>query len=243
MAVKRPQVSFARSNLTCNHFFIELKIRNMKKFTLLLCAILFAGVSVLNGQVVKGKISVGATSYALGLPTASNSGLMSLGFGTSTSNFGYGETKTKLTGFNLQPKVGYLITDQFSAGLELLTSINSSKDEDEDGKDIESLILIGPFVRYYFPISKNYLYVEGEFGLGSYKYKWTGEDSYDEKYNVTAFGLGAGIFIPTGSKAGFDVSLGYQSYNAKYSEDSDVTMKSNSFGAKAGFLIMLGKDL
>ncbi len=220
-----------------------LKTTTMKKFTLLLCAIIIAGVSTINGQVIKGKISVGATSYALGLPITSNAGLMSLGFGTSTHNNGFGETKYKVTGFNMQPKVGYMITGQFSAGLELLTSVSSSKEEDASGKDIESLFTIGPFVRYYFPFGKNYFFAEGEFGLGSYKYKWTGTESYDEKYNITAFGIGAGIFIPVGSAAGFDVSLGYQSYNAKYTEDNDVTQKTNSFGVKAGFLIMLGKEL
>jgi len=120
-----------------------LKTTTMKKFTLLLCAIIIAGVSTINGQVIKGKISVGATSYALGLPITSNAGLMSLGFGTSTHNNGFGETKYKVTGFNMQPKVGYMITGQFSAGLELLTSVSSSKEEDASGKDIESLFTIG----------------------------------------------------------------------------------------------------
>jgi hypothetical protein len=214
----------------------------MKKITLLFCAILISCFSVLNGQVSKGKISVGATTYAIGLPVGSTPGLMALGFGSSSYNYGYGENKSKITGFNLQPKVGYLITDQFSAGLGLLTSLNSSKNESDDGKDITSLIIIGPFARYYFPMSKNYFFIEGEFGLGLYKSKWTGTNSYTDKYNVTAYGLGVGMFVPVGPKASFDISLGYQTFNAKYTENKDEKLKSNSFGLTAGFLIMLGKE-
>lgn len=200
------------------------------------------GLSVLYGQPGKGKISLGATSFALGLPNGSASGIMSLGFGTSTYNYGTEENKAKIFNFNIQPKVGYWVTNAFSAGIAVLGSTSSSEDEGDSGKEVASLFTIGPFFRYYFPVSKNYLFLEAEAGFGTYKDKWTGTNSYTDKYNVTAYGLGAGLFMPVGTKAGFDISMGYESYKVKYTEGENEKITTGSFGIKAGFLLTLGKE-
>ncbi len=214
----------------------------MKKLTLLLCAFLITGLSAIQAQTGKGTIMVGATSYVLGVPLGTSSGILNAGFGKTTYKSIYGDYESKITNLSLMPKAAYFFADNIAGGLEFVLSSASEQDQEEDGKDIQTLFLVGPFFRYFFPMGNNYAYLELEGGFGSFKDKWTGTNDYVDKYSVTAFGGGAGLIIPAGPKAGFDVSLGYSTYTAKYTESEDEKMTTGSFGIKIGFLLFLGKE-
>ena len=86
--------------------------------------------------------------------------------------------------------ITYFFADNIAGGLEFVLSSASEQDQEEDGKDIQTLFLVGPFFRYFFPMGNNYAYLELEGGFGSFKDKWTGTNDYVDKYSVTAFGGG-----------------------------------------------------
>lgn len=214
----------------------------MKKLALLLCAAFIFGLSGLKAQTNDGKILVGITTYLLGLPVTSGGSLFTLGFGSTKYKSDSGdEDGGNITSFSLQPKVGYFFSDNLAAGLETMIISSISKDPD-DNKYTQSVFLIGPFGRYYVPTTKCHPFIEGELGLGYYREKESGVYEYDDKYNVFAYGLGAGITAPLGERAAFDFSLAYNHSSAKYSEDNpdNERIVTGSFGFKFGFIILLG---
>lgn len=170
--------------------------------------------------------------------------LMNIGFGKTTYHSNLGDYYVKQTNFNLQPKAGYFFADKIAGGVELLFSSSSAKEEDETGKEIESLFLFGPFVRYYIPAGNLSAFLELEGGFGAYTDKWTGDNDYKDKHNVVAFGGGAGVLVPVGTKAGFDLSLGYNTYSVKYTGENpeDEKIVTGSFGIKLGFMLFLGGE-
>lgn len=110
------------------------------------------------------------------------------------------EKKVANSQFNFSPKIGYFFTDRLVAGLGI--SSNSSRKKnvttDSNGNSETSIIgarvlIISPFARYYFPLSKN-LYAWGEVnvGLGSQK---TIYDDKVFKLSATQFGVGPGLSI------------------------------------------------
>jgi hypothetical protein len=217
----------------------------MKKLTLLLLALFICSASLLNAQTNDGKVLLGITSYALGMPVPSTADLMSLGFGNTKYKSDSGdEDGDKTTNFNLQPKVGYFINEDLAAGLEFMIVSATDKGPDEgDGKNIESVFLVGPFLRYYFPVGNLHPFAEVECGLGSYKDKLNGSDyDYEDKYNLFIIGGGIGLAAPVGNKAAFDITMGYNSTTAKYSEDNEDNsrMVTGCFGIKIGLIFLLG---
>lgn len=219
----------------------------MKKFTLILCAVLIFGVSALQGQTNNGKIFLGLSSYALGMPVSSTGSFMSLGFGKTKYKSDSGnEDGNNTTFFNVQPKVGYFFTDNIVAGLEAMVVSSTENDPNSDGKYKESVLLAGVFARYYLPAGKFNPFLELEGGIGSYREKVTGTDyDYDDKYNISLIGGGVGLALPVGDKAAFDIVVGYNSATMKPSEDNtdNERMINGGIGVKIGFVLLLGGKL
>jgi hypothetical protein len=215
----------------------------MKKF-LLFFAVISLIASNAMAQLEKGNIMVGVTSTAM-LQGGWGSEIGSLGFSGSkyepnTEN----EEAYNETSYNLLPKGGYFIIDNLAAGLEVVISGYTEKYKNEDGKWSESLLGVGPFVRYYYPLDKIYPFAEVEALFGRYKDKWptSGGTYEEEKNNFNVLGIYLGAALPLGDKVTFDMQAGYVRSSFKFpasGEGEDSFEIANGLGIKMGFTIYL----
>ena len=220
-----------------------LKIIFMKKVLLLIPFLYYLSFGAAQAQLDKGNIMVGvASTLNLG---GYGSDLMSLGFSSSkykTDN--YESDPYKSVCFNLMPKGGYFIMDNLAAGLNIFMSISSEKDSGDDDKDTESLLGLGPWARYYYPLEKIYPFVELNVGIGSTKFTWDyGSGSEVEKYSAFIFGGGIGAAIPVGDMVSFDVMAGYSSVTSKEKDsESEMNYKEvvGTVGITMGFTVYFG---
>jgi hypothetical protein len=201
--------------------------------------LLFTSIGLF-AQVEKGKF------YLAGY---SNLGL-NLGKSNTTSTSVGGLTyESKNSVFNITPEVGYIVIKKLVTGLFVdynYSSINyySSNSTFNDQAQTDSKIIFGPFVRYYINGYKGlWPYTEGHIGFGSGKS--TMEFSSDATiYHSTVFDikLGAGATYFIMDYIGIDLILGYIHESTKMETDfSDIESDSNSFDAKIGIVLLLGK--
>jgi len=220
-----------------------LKLIFMKKVWLLITLVYFLSYGAAQAQLDKGNIMVGvASTLNLG---GYGSDLMSIGFSSSkykTDN--YMSDPYKSVCFNLMPKAGFFVMDNLAAGLNIFMSISSEKDTGDDEKDTESLLGLGPWVRYYYPLEKIYPFVELNLGFGSRKYTWGYSGGSEvEKYTAFIFGGGIGAAIPLGEMVSFDVMAGYGSVRSKEKDSGsevDYTEVVGTVGITMGFTVYLG---
>lgn len=86
---------------------------------------------------------------------------------TETAKFGGNSNKVGSTfQITATPKVGYFITDNIVAGLEIEVRTSTSKIEGVEGDTTTNLLAVGSFARYMFD---NGLFAEATVGLGSSK--------------------------------------------------------------------------
>jgi hypothetical protein len=226
----------------------------MKKFIELLTLALVLLPAFIYAQTEQGKIMVGL-STRIGVPMYTEnvlSDVFSLSFSTIKSksdadNFEEPDPD-KITTINMLPRVGVFVIDGLAVGLDLSLANMVLKDGYDDDKTIQTAYALGPFVRYYFPVQKVKPFIEANGSFGSLKYKNEYSDSNldDEEYKYSLFliGGGAGVAIPIGKRASFDMMAGYNSLNFKEKEDNDDNYRTiiGTFGLKFGFIVFLGKD-
>ncbi len=212
----------------------------MKKNLLFLIVMCFLTFPVLNAQLTKGRIMVGVSS-TIHLSELGSSGtdLMGLGFVTAKDNDDY---NTKISYFNLLPKAGYFVIDNLAVGLDIIVSTMSQKDVQDDDKYTGSMLSVGPFVRYYYPLEKFYPFVELNVAFGTHKDKWTyGEGDDTEKYGLMTFGGGVGAAFPLGDRVTFDVMAGYTSMTYK-DKENDYKETIGGIGLRMGFMVYFGSE-
>jgi hypothetical protein len=166
--------------------------------------------------------------------------------------FGMGMTKTKYKDgstsfdshnsivFNLLPKAGYFFTENLAGGLELALSVELRKDIDDGDKYRESMIAIGPFLRYYYPLDKFYPFAEVEAMFGSWAEGEPG-DPYD-KEGFFMFGIYLGAALPLGDKVTFDGMIGYSRGTWSWDESEGEGVNKSITGGlaiRAGFTVYL----
>jgi len=178
---------------------------------------------------------------------SSGSNLLSMGFSSTkykSNASGYTEPDPdKATNLNFLPKVGIFVIDNLAAGLDVTTAYSHSKDGGSGSKNTLTLLMAGPFIRYYLPVKKilPFAEVNAIFGLSKYKYEYEGGSSED-KSALHSFGGGLGVAAPLGEKVTLDLMLGYNSFSIKSKEDNpdDERMVMGTFGIKVGFIVFLG---
>jgi sRNA-binding regulator protein Hfq len=171
----------------------------------------------------------------------------------------------KVSAFNLSPKVGYMVIDNLVVGLEFnFGTSTTNRTYEEEGVQYpsrgnseykNSVVLVGPFIRYYFPVGQVLPFVEVNTGFGSNNVKSSATnryydgfeyvtDSYDDenKYGVFTFELMAGLALPIGNHVTFDASLGFNRVSNSLKDDPDnLSISSNTFGMGIGILVSIGK--
>jgi len=221
----------------------------MKKITLLLAVLCFASsgatAQFARGetppQLIRGNLLLSVTS-TIALDGAWGSELMSLGF--SNTKYKYGsdpaEDAYKCTHYNLLPRAGYFVIDNMAAGIEVILSGYKEKDAGDYDNWSESMVGIGPFVRYYYPMEKFYPFAEVEVLFGSEKSGYN-----DNEYKSSLFLLGAylGVAFPLGDKVTFDVEIGYANATLTHKgsgiEDLDSKEITGGIVIKGGFSVYL----
>ena len=203
--------------------------------------------------IIKAQTSAG--TMLLGLSTginitgefSSGSNLFSMGFSSTkykSNASGYTEPDPdKATSVNLMPKFGIFVIDNLAVGLDFTTAFSQDKSGSSSSKSTLTLLMAGPFVRYYLPAKKilPFAEVNAIFGSAKFKDEYEGGSSTN-KSALHSFGGGLGIAAPLGDKVTLDFMVGYNSLTIKSKEDNpdDDRMVMGTFGIKVGFLVFLG---
>jgi opacity protein-like surface antigen len=210
----------------------------MKKLCLSVTAIFLLTFLPANAQIEKGKILASVTSTA----SISNIGtnLFSLGLTSEKIKYPDGDVNStyKTLGFNLLPTVGYFIIDNLVVGGNILVSYSRQKSTESDYKDTQTSLGIGPFVRYYYPLSKIYPFAEANVGVGTWKEKWSNGSEGDDKETLFLWGLGIGAGLPLSESVMIDATLGYSSQSWK--QENDDKYIYGTIGLKLGFTMFFG---
>jgi hypothetical protein len=174
-------------------------------------------------QLEKGNIFLGVTSTA-SMGGSWGSDLMSIGMMHSKYTSGsdsYNEHKVR--SFSLIPKGGYFITDNLSAGLEILFVRSSNQYIDSEGKWTQTTFAAGPWVRYYYPLEKVYPFAELEVTAGTCaeKYPSSGGDPDVFRYSVFNTGLSLGVAVPLADMVTLDILAGYSRSVNRHKDDNE----------------------
>jgi len=213
----------------------------MKKISLLL-AVLFLGLSAAKAQpqLEKGRLLLGVSSSVVMIGHM-NSELVSLGFFTIKYKYGSdpAEAEYRQTSFNILPKAGYFVMDNLVAGLQGIASGHKDTDVDSEDSWAESILGVGPFVRYYYPLESFYPFAEVKTLFGTIKESWYSDD---EKSPFIMLGISAGASLPLGDKVTLDATAGYSHSSTKETDvETEETVKyiSGGFSLELGITIYL----
>lgn len=226
--------------LKSSHYNINI---TMKKLIISFAVTCLVG-SVATAQPVqlqKGMILTGVTST---MAISGSWGSETFGLGAFKTRYKYGsvtEDAYNSIVFNILPKAGYFFMENLAGGLELVFTGEGRKDIDDGDKDRESMMAIGPFVRYYYPLDKFYPFVEVEAMFGAWALGEPG-DPYD-KEGLFLLGVYLGAAYPLGDKVTFDGVIGYTratwSLDA-YEGEGEAKSITGGLEFRAGFTIYLG---
>lgn len=205
----------------------------------------------INAQAKQGNTLVGLSTT---LNVASNgSDIMGLGFTTvkyKSDAEGFSEADAdKMRQFNLAPKVGYFVMDNFAVGVDLYIAYNWEKEGSAEDVYARTLFTVGPYLRYYFATSIARPFVETSATFGGVKNKYDySDDSYweDEEYKSSLWTLSGGLGLgnPLGHRAFFETFVGYQSLTIKDRDDNPDNNRTivNTVGIKLGVSVVLGRS-
>lgn len=194
----------------------------MKKNLFILVALIMVAASA-TAQTEQGKWMVG--------------GSLGVTFGNTKAQYdGTKLYETKQFSTQLDPHVGYFVTDGLAVGLGIgLTS--STEKYDSDNKDTQNALLVGPFARYYTPVG---LFMEASVGLGSVNIIEQYEGEKDEyKSGVFGWSVGVGYAIFINEHVSLEPSFSYNNIIGTSDEDSKLKTKTGLFLIAVGFNILL----
>jgi outer membrane protein len=163
----------------------------------------------------------------------------SLEFQTTTNKYKYsGNTTTnaKQTVFSMQPQFGYFIIDNLAIGAGLNVSLSKYKADNSDYESTGTVFVFEPMVRYYLPQG---IFFQGQFGIGTGKYKDNGNGIDEDKFTRTSFALGAGYAIFLNDNIAIEPIIGYGSTGDK-DKDSKVKDVDNGIFIRVGIQAYLG---
>ncbi|MFN8256235.1 MAG: hypothetical protein U0W24_11130 [Bacteroidales bacterium] len=225
----------------------------MKSNFILVVIFIFYQAGMTNAQTEKGKVFLGLSSALSVAGTGPD--LISFGFSKNIEKSDAQDNEedpVKMSAFNLLPKIGIFVANDFLVGIDLTMAFTKSKrvstEFDYESIDKNKVYCAGPFIRYYFPAKKvrPYFEVLSSFGSSIYKSEFSSanySDSETSKSSIVTWGGGIGIAAPLGERVTFDVLAGYTSITVKEKDDNPDNTRdiAKTFGLKFGFSIFLGK--
>lgn len=222
-----------------------------KRITLLAVIILTINFGCLDAQTNQGKV-------LLGLSSPLNMGES----GSDLMNFNYSRLKAKsdadnfsepapneMTIINISPMVGYFVLDNFATGLKMNYAFSSQNNGENNSKVTQSLLSVGPFIRYYIPMPKVLPFFELSSSFGELNNKYDFGDNFDLDISelmtsLMSFGGGIGLAVPLGERVTFDVLAAYNSSTLIKKEDNEDNERViiSTLALKFGFTILLGTN-
>jgi hypothetical protein len=207
----------------------------MKKALLFSMIFFLASGIALKAQTDKGKLFL-AGSYRLGfnygVEKQKNDGNVVSGSENSYINFDY------------MNKLGYFFIDNLAAGLFVDLEFYSNKYKDDSYFYKSTTFIIGPWVRYYIPVSGDLKpYAEGQvgFGLDNSKYRYNTTDAWTKtNEGVFTYRLGAGATYFFNDYVGADLFLGFLHDSYKLKDTGSPERSSNSKYIYNEFLVQIG---
>jgi hypothetical protein len=200
----------------CSRVYLNQTLYAMfKRFALLLTLGLFAVAANAQTQIEKGKFIIGGNG--------------SLGFTSFGEQEVAGNTvdNSGSSVFNFGVNAGYFFINNLAAGL-LLDFSSTSPDEGDD----ESLLGVGPFVRYYIPVAETFAF----YPQASFQFVSGSEGDTDLSGTELGVGVGGAVFL--GESVSLDLFLGYNLTTVdRETSGGDVEFSQNNFGANVGFNI------
>lgn len=193
-----------------------------------ICSVL-APLAKTSAQIDKG-------DWTLGLATTLNpSGNNSvLGFGYSYDT----DLETETFQYNLAPRVGYVIKNNLTIGLDLILT-HSKSDRNKN-----TFIGAGPFARYYFKGGLLRPYLEAQASYGNLAIEadsaFFGEQDFDVRYLL--MGGAAGLAFPIKDIVHIDLAAAYSYQSGAFVED-DIETNSHNIGLKLGVTLFLDQTV
>lgn len=211
----------------------------MKKLYLLIPVICLLFNQPANAQFEQGRF-MGGVSSTIGLGDFGTD-LLNAGFTTRKIKDSGGDVNVtyKTTCFNLLPRGGYFIIDNLAVGADILASFYIQKSQDSDYKYSETLLGIGPFARYYYPLESINPFVEANVGLGTWKEKWSNGSEGEDSESLLIYGFGVGASKPIGENVLIDALIGYAVQSWK--DEDDYKYIYGTIGLRVGITILLGQ--
>ncbi|WP_276372068.1 outer membrane beta-barrel protein [Chryseolinea sp. H1M3-3] len=164
----------------------------------------------------------------------------SLAFQSVTSKYKFdGQTTTegKSTDFSIAPQFGYFVIDNLAVGATLDVTLSKWKDDDGDYESTATILEFQPTVRYYLPMG---VFFQGQFGIGTGKYKDDEDGNVDEeKFTRTSFAGAVGYAIFLNDNIAIEPMIGYGSSGDKY-KDADYKDINNGLFVRVGIQAYLG---
>lgn len=209
----------------------------MKKQSIFLTAVMMLIASVAWAQFTdQGNFLFGST---IGFSTADSK--ISL-----ESSTGMNESENPVsTQFNIAPRVGYFLLQDFSLGIGLDYTLNTIREPNEDKRD-DSNLLFGPYARYYFQVGNNTaFFAEANFGYGTSSDNQTiGEGRERISSNIFAVGAGPGITIISSGGVGLEAMFKYNYSRSEFDTESGgvkttTTTKTSQFAISLGISVYI----
>ena len=201
-------------------------------------------LNTLNAQDVtsQGNFMMGGT---LGFSTA-DSNVKIEADGISVDNEG-----TRSTQFNISPRIGYFITDNFALGIGMDYTLNRLREpvdlsdpQTDYETEYDSDLLFGPFGRVYFPIAEDKaFFLQANFGFGSSQDRIrVGGDPQTTSTDVLAASFGPGFTIYSSDAIGIEAIVKYNwaRSNASFEYQgarNETTTYTNQLDFSIGFQV------
>jgi hypothetical protein len=188
-------------------------------------------------QTNKGKVLLGLTTGLTGNVSTD----IITGKPSSSAGFSFGTFKEagddegeKYAQFNFSPAIGFCLSDNFLAGIEM--GFLSETYKYGDDKETLQIFGAGPLLRYYLAKGKVKPLLELRANFGSLAYKYNGEKD-EEPTKFSKFGGGAGAAIFLNDHISFDILASFNAHTIKNTDDDKT--KLNLFGLNLGFSFFL----
>jgi outer membrane protein len=188
------------------------------------------------------------------LAAQTNQGSFLVG-GNAFANFSKTKTKAeviKYSSFSVSPRAGFFVLDNFCIGIATPLSISNTKNSTDTFEDLNSKsasIGVGPFLRYYFPVSKLYIVTELGYAINRVETTYDAIDFIDggviqeeSKTTTREFQSAAGLALSISDHVMLEFLLNYRNLDYDYKNDGyEQAYKSDGFYLSVGFQIYLPK--
>lgn len=206
----------------------------MKKITLITVVLVFVQCTQISAQ----------SEYRAALQKGSvlADGSMAINLGNGKYEYSSQTNKTKINSFNVNPEVGFFVSNGFALGLSLDLNTETQKSDQNSNvnKSINTEYLLGPFIRVY---TKGGVFFSGNYSFG----KSISENTYSggsikREDNASQWKLGLGYAAFLNENVALEPSISYQAYTLKEDDDgSEFTYRKGQMVIGLGLSIYLRK--